>query len=255
MAGLTPIAVQLYTLRDRLAGDFEGVIAHLRDTGYAGVEPFANMGVASDVAAQIIQNAGLEIAAFHAPLPLGDNARIAVEMAETYACRRLAPSLGTDHYATLDAVYRTCDRINEAAQTAAQHDLALGYHNHWWEFEPVEGQIPFDILRERVDPAVFFEIDVYWVQVGGADPVQVVGDVGPRAPLLHIKDGPATSHEEPMVAVGSGVIDIPGVVNAARPHAEWLIVELDRCATDMLDAVDQSYRYLTGEGLGRGRTA
>ncbi|MCB0231676.1 MAG: sugar phosphate isomerase/epimerase, partial [Anaerolineae bacterium] len=64
-------------------------------------------------------------------------------------------------------------------------------------------------------------------------------------------DGPATE-KDPMVAVGQGVMDFPAIIPAAT-GAQWLIVELDRCATDMMVAVDESYRYLTGEGLAHGR--
>jgi len=70
--------------------------------------------------------------------------------------------------------------------------------------------------------------------------------------MLHIKDGPAVV-SEPHVAAGEGVMDIPGVVQAAKGTAEWLIVELDYCATDMLEAVQKSYRYLVGRNLARGK--
>jgi hypothetical protein len=56
-----------------------------------------------------------------------------------------------------------------------------------------------------------------------------------------------------MTAVGDGVVDVPAVVAAGKPVTEWLIVELDRCATDMMEAVARSYSYLVGEGLAQGR--
>jgi hypothetical protein len=70
---------------------------------------------------------------------------------------------------------------------------------------------------------------------------------------LHIKDGPLV-RDAPMVAVGSGKMDIPSVVAAADPAVlRWLIVELDTCATDMLEAVGKSYGYLVSKGLAKGR--
>jgi hypothetical protein len=75
--------------------------------------------------------------------------------------------------------------------------------------------------------------------------------MGDNAPLLHIKDGPAV-RGDPMTALGEGVIDIPSVVEAGAGATEWLIVELDECATDMLTALEKSYRYLVDKGLGRG---
>jgi len=98
---------------------------------------------------------------------------------------------------------------------------------------------------------VFFEVDVYWVQTAGQNPAEIVRRLGARAPLLHIKDGPCQI-ESPMTALGEGVVDLPEVVAAGAGSTEWLVVELDRCATDMIEAVRKSYHYLIGKGLGRG---
>ena len=95
------------------------------------------------------------------------------------------------------------------------------------------------------------EVDIYWAQVGGSDPKEIVTELGPRVGLLHVKDGPADSPKHPMVAVGDGVVDIPGVLDAS-PSARWHIVELDRCATDMFEAVERSYDYLVGGGYSGG---
>jgi sugar phosphate isomerase/epimerase len=75
-----------------------------------------------------------------------------------------------------------------------------------------------------------------------------------RAPLLHIKDGPGT-REQAMTAVGQGVMDWATIMKAKWEGTEWLIVELDRCDTDMFEAVAESCRYLVGNGYGRGRQA
>jgi len=69
--------------------------------------------------------------------------------------------------------------------------------------------------------------------------------------LLHLKDGPGNK-EEPMTAVGGGIMDWPAVIGAAADTTEWVIVELDSCATDMTEAVAESYRYLTENGLATG---
>jgi sugar phosphate isomerase/epimerase len=106
-------------------------------------------------------------------------------------------------------------------------------------------------MLDCLDPAIFFEVDTYWVQTAGLDPATVLEELGRRAVLLHIKDGPAVKGE-PQVAVGEGLLDFPGIVQAADSTAEWLIVELDDCATPMLGAVERSYRYLVGEGLAHG---
>jgi sugar phosphate isomerase/epimerase len=99
-------------------------------------------------------------------------------------------------------------------------------------------------LMGYLEPGIEFQPDTYWIKVAGHDPAKFVEKMGGKAPLLHIKDGPATP-EGDMTAVGEGVMDIPGILKAGEPNTEWLIVELDRCATDMLQAVEKSYHSLT----------
>ncbi|MCK5734174.1 MAG: sugar phosphate isomerase/epimerase, partial [Candidatus Latescibacteria bacterium] len=144
-----------------------------------------------------------------------------------------------------------CDRFNEASAVAVEHGMTFGIHNHWWEFLQVEGRYVYQVMLEHLTPEVFFEVDTYWVKTAGVDPAAVVRELGVRAPLLHIKDGPCTK-EAPMTAVGEGVVDFRSIVEAAGETAEWMIVELDRCATDMMEAVATSYTYLIEEGLARG---
>jgi sugar phosphate isomerase/epimerase len=130
--------------------------------------------------------------------------------------------------------------------------MTFGIHNHWWEFQKVEGRYVYHVMLELLDPAIFFEIDTYWVQTAGLDPAQVVKELGPRVPLLHIKDGPAVKGE-PQVAVGDGVLDVPSIVQAAQGVTEWLVVELDHCATDMIQAVAKSCQYMVEAELAYGK--
>jgi sugar phosphate isomerase/epimerase len=155
-------------------------------------------------------------------------------------------------FADADAIARLAERFNAAAELAKGRGMEVGYHNHWWEFDhDVDGEVPYDRMLSLVDPSVFVEVDIYWVQVGGKDPAAVVSALGPRARFLHVKDGPLEP-KTPMTAAGDGAVDLPAVL-AAGVHAEWHVVELDECGTDMFEAVEKSHRYLVGAGLSSGR--
>lgn len=249
-----PIALQLYSVREQLARDFEGTIRRVAEIGYAGVETARfPEGVTARQAKALFDELGLAVCAAHAPLPLGGAAADALDHMAALGCRRLVCAwLPPEEYATLAAAERACDKLNEAAFVCAAHGLRLGVHNHWWEFQPVEGERPYELWLERLDPGVFFELDLYWAKVGGVDPVEALRRFGQRAELLHVKDGPADTPESPMTAVGAGALDYTAILPAAADPA-WLIVELDQCATDMMIAIEESYRYLTAEGLGHGR--
>ena len=89
------------------------------------------------------------------------------------------------------------------------------------------------------------------VEPAGADPAGVIAELGPRAPLVHLKDGPCT-REDDMLPLGEGITDFDRIA-AAGGSVDWWIVELDRCATDMTGAVAKSHAFLTGGGYARGR--
>ena len=146
----------------------------------------------------------------------------------------------------MERVRQSCELFNEAQAAAAERGYKFAIHNHEFEFSRVEnGPLAYDVMRELLDPAVLFELDVYWIQTAGVDAANVVKQAGSRAPLLHIKDGPAR-RGEPMVALGEGSVDMKKIIAAGAEHTEWLIVELDECATDMLAAVEKSLQFLQG---------
>jgi len=247
-----PISLQLYTLRDLLAQDFEGAIRKVADMGFVGVETANMFGGSPASAARLFGELGLTVSGAHSPLPLGDQKQEVLDTLGALDCGRLIVAWQPpEKYKSLDGIKSICDTLNEGAAVARAHGLQVGYHNHWFEYQPVENRIPVDVMLEHLDPDVFFEVDVYWVQTAGLDPAEIVRRLGARASLLHVKDGPCQL-EAPMTALGEGVVDLPNVVAAGAGTTEWLVVELDQCATDMLEAVGKSYRYLIEKGLGRG---
>ena len=253
---LPQIGLQLWTVREAIEQDMAGTLQKVAEMGFAGVETaFFPEDVTVAQAGRALEDAGLSVLGVHCEIPVGEQQDAMLAMAEAYACDRMIWHGWPEdpRYESLDGVKQLAEIYNEAHAFAASHGLRFGLHNHWWEFREVEGRYPFYVLTELVKPDIFFEIDTYWTKVAGVDPAQVVGDFGDRAPLLHIKDGPATSTEGPMVAVGQGVQDFPAIARAAAGATEWMIVEIDSVETDMLEAVAQSYAYLTQNGLARGK--
>jgi len=248
-----PIALQLYSVREALPRDFSGVIKRIADIGYVGVEPALGLlGTTPERADQLFRELGFEVPSAHGPLPVGEDKNKILDVLAAIGCQRLFSGRGAKDFETIDLTKQTCDLFNEAHAIAAENGMSFGIHNHWWEFQQVDGRYVYQVMLEHLDPGVLFQLDTYWIQAAGVDPTQVVREFGARAPSLHIKDGPAV-RGVPQVAVGEGVLDFPSIIQAAEDTAEWLVVELDDCATDMLEAVQKSYSYLVGEGLARGR--
>jgi sugar phosphate isomerase/epimerase len=238
------IGVQLYSVRDELGKDFDGVIAKIAKMGYDGVE-LAGLpaGVTPEKAVNLFKSLGLGLSSGHMALPIGENKNKTIDDAKALGITTIVGGKGPDDFKTLDLVKKTCEIFNEAGKNAKDAGLRLAIHNHWWEFVKLDGRLVFDIMLEHLDPCVFFEIDTYWVKTGGADPATVIKELGNRAPLIHIKDGVCKIGAYPMTAVGKGIIDFKPIFKSAE-FAEWYIVELDSCATDMLTAVKESLEYL-----------
>ena len=113
----------------------------------------------------------------------------------------------------------------------------------------VGGRPALEVLADALDPAVILEVDTYWAAVGGQDVPALLRRLGDRVRYLHVKDGPIGTREgDMMVAVGSGRMPVADIL-AACPSAEWHVVELDRCATDMLTAVGDSLAWLAAHDL------
>jgi sugar phosphate isomerase/epimerase len=250
---MPPIALQLYTVRQPLEHDFERIVRHVAATGYAGVETAGIYGESPSSAARLFRDLGLEVTSIHAPLPLLENLDRTIELASTFGIRRVVCAwYPAERFTTVDDIRAVCGELNRGNEVLHAQSLELHYHNHWQEFGSVDGKRAYRWMLDFLDPTIGFEVDVYWAQTAGVDPATLVRELGARAPLLHIKDGPAKKGV-PMTAVGEGVMDWQAIAGAARSTAEWWIVELDECATDVLQAVDKSYTFLTGRGLANGK--
>jgi len=243
-----PIALQLYSIRKQLGNDFEGGVRRIADMGYAGVEPAGFPGTTPEQAAALFKELDLAVPSAHIALPVGEAKQQTLDTMNALGSTRIVSGFGPKQFATPDKVKESCERFNEASAVAAENGMTFGIHNHSWEFMPMDGRHVYNLMLDHLAPEVFFQVDTYWVRIAGLDPADVVRELGARAPLLHIKDGPGEK-EKPMTAVGDGVMDFPGIVEAAGANVEWMIVELDTCAGDMMEAVQKSHAYLTSEGL------
>ena len=247
-----PIALQLYSVRDQLAKGFEPVIRQLADVGFVGVETAGFPGTTAAEAAKLFKSLGLQVCSTHTGLPLGDDKNKVLDGAKMLGTTRLVAGKGAGDFKTVDLIKKSCDQFNQAAQVATENGMTLSIHNHWWEFELLDGKPVYKYMLDDLDKSVLFELDVYWVTTAGANPAAIIKELGKRAPLLHIKDGPCVKGQ-PMTAVGDGKVNVPSVAKAGAGTAAWMVVELDSCATDMLEAVKKSHAYLVGKGLARGK--
>ena len=250
---MTPISVQLYSLREASEQDFDAVLEELAAIGYAGVEPFNLFGKTPRDFRSQVEALGMKVSSSHTPWANRSPMNEVVEALGELGLTRAIGGFMPDDFKDLDAVRRTAETCQGLIDELAPQGIELAIHNHWWEFELMDGRPAMHHLAEMV-PDLRYELDTYWAaNFGDCNPAAELARIADKAPLLHIKDGPLEK-KAPMVAVGSGKVDISAVIEAADPNTvEWLVVELDACATDMMTAIRESYEYLTGNNLAEGR--
>lgn len=249
---MKPLSIQLYTLREQAEKDFFGVLECVAEIGYKAVETAGLHGQKPKEVAAAIRDLGLKVSSAHVPMVTRENCAEQVDLAGALGYDMLITSMPDSAFGDMDALRRVADQLQQAAELLQPHGLSMGYHNHWYEFYQAGGKFVFDWLMELA-PAVFSELDIYWASNFGAnDPAGIVAANADRIRLLHVKDGPLV-WGQPHSAVGSGKLAIPDILAAAdEPTVQYHVVELDDYAGDMMQAVAESYRYLTGEGLSAG---
>jgi sugar phosphate isomerase/epimerase len=252
---MKPISIQLYTVRTVI--EKEGplpVLKRIADIGYKAVEG-SGMGFTNPEFRKIVEDLGMVVSSCWGGVPTPETVQQFIDEAGALGAKHTVVGLWIDDFKDLDAIKATAEKFNAVIPAIHNAGLTFSMHNHWIEFEPRGDKLAVDHLVE-FSPDLALELDIYWcTNFGANDPVQMVSRHRDRVHLMHVKDGPITKGE-PMTAVGSGKIDVPGCLAAANPEKlEWLIVELDEYAGDMMVAVEDSYRYLVGNGLASGNKA
>jgi sugar phosphate isomerase/epimerase len=250
---IPPISVQLYTLRESSQEDFDAVLDRLAQIGYAGVEPFNLFGKSPEAFCKQVQDLGMQVSSSHFPWTnRSENITEVVETIQALGLTRAPGGFAPDDFKDKASIDHTITVTQKLVDALKPHGLTLFLHNHYWEYDLIDGRPGYHYLQEAV-PEVEFEIDTYWAaNFGKCDPAAEISRVKQRTPLIHVKDGPLVKGQS-HVAVGNGQMNIPALFDAVDAETlEWAVVELDQCDTDMFTAVAQSYQYLTSNNLVHG---
>lgn len=252
------LSVQLYSVRDQLAADQPATLARLAEIGFRHVEPFGLGSLSKSQDERLaatrklradLDAAGLAVSAVHAALP--SVAELAEECAELGAETafiphpRQIPGFGEETFADTAALDAFADTLGQAAADAPG-GLALGYHNHWFEWADVEGGPAYDRFWQRTHPGVLAELDVYWAVAAGADPGEVLRTLGRRVVSVHLKDGPAT-RDAPQTPLGTGALDLQQVL-AATSRTPWYVAEIDTTDHDPYELLAANVEVIRARG-------
>jgi len=246
-----PIALQLYTVREDLAKDFEGTLQRVAEIGYTGVE-FAGFGdVPSSKVWRALQEFNLKAAGAHWPLGQLENDLESVVEMNLEICNDflVVPWLPEERRRDRKRWREVANSMNEIAKDIQDYGLKLLYHNHAFEFEKVGGETGWDILFEAADPdLVGAEIDTYWIKYAGEDPAEYIRRMAGRCPLVHLKDM-ANDDKRSQTEIGAGTLDFDAIFQAAETGGvQWFIVEQDTCGRPPLESANLSFENLKARG-------
>ena len=255
------LGVQLYTVRGEMKKDFEGTIAQVASIGYKEVEFAGYFGRSPQQARATLHKNGLTSPACHVDYKLlaPDQWPAQIESAKVIGQSYIVnPWIPEELRKTEDDWKRATDTFNRAGEASKKAGIQFAYHNHWFEFLPVNGKRPYDMLLEMCDPnLVKMELDLCWITVAGADPLPYFDRYPGRFPLVHVKDMKKLpkvstagkqdfgSSLKDMTEVGSGVIDWKRIfAQSDKAGIKHYIVEHDN-PKHPFESIKSSYEYLT----------
>lgn len=209
------IAAQLFTLRDLLNGKSEKeifeVLGQVKDMGYTAIQ-VSGVGEVTPDLATIYKKAAdelqLDICATHFGLEyIEENIDWVIEVHKLWNCEYMG--IGSMPEPMRDALHldEFASRCNKIGRDLKEHGLTLVYHNHKFEFEKADGKPWLQILLEKFDDTcVQLEIDTYWIQAGGANPVDWIKKVSGNMGIVHFKDMRIVKDEQQFAEIGNATL-------------------------------------------------
>lgn len=240
------VGVQLYSVRDAMKVDFEGTLAKVASIGYREVEFAGYFGHSPQEVRASLDRVGLAAPSAHLPYDsLGAEWPGVLEAASVIGHRYLVcPSVDERTRQQPGAWHRIAETFNRAGEAAHQSGIQFAYHNHTFEFQPVEGKLPYDILLAEADPnLVKMEMDLYWAITAGADPLVYFNRYPGRFALVHVKGKDKAGNMTSVAADNS--IDWRAIfAQSGEAGIEHYFVEHDQ-PRDPFASIQASYSYLS----------
>ena len=268
-AATQALGLQLYTVRDFMAKDPAGTLAHVARIGFnslegatynSGDEKF--YGMDARAFAGILKNNGLVMRSCHyrygedakgAILTNGQfNGTIlhdwdkAVEDAHTLGLKYMICAwLSESERGTLDHYKKMAADFNIAGEKCKKAGIQFCHHNHDFEFAAQGGKYPYDILLSETDSAlVKMELDLYWATFAGQDPVKIFEAHPGRFPLWHLKDMDKTPQHK-ITEVGNGMVDFKRIfAHKETAGMKYWFIEQDYCPGSPFDSITRSIDYV-----------
>lgn len=263
-----PLGLQLYSVREQLAKDYEGTLKQVAGLGFQEVEAAGYFKKTPQEVNAAMRSAGLHlVSSHHSYDDLNPKLSEVIDFTRQIGVRYIICSFpgfkDSAHMQgksfadrvrsfSLDDYRWNAEQFNRIGAEVKKAGMQFGYHNHTMEFQKQQGVIPFDEMIRLTDPAlVTFEMDAGWVTVGGGDPAAYLRKFPTRISMMHIKDfkhtaQPASvSAPPPSAELGQGTVNFASLFAAAsRSNIKHLFVEQEEYDMPWLDALRIDANYM-----------
>jgi len=243
---LSKIGLQLYTVRNEMAKDFEGTLAKVAALGYNQVEFAGYFNHTPQQVKEVLAKNKLEAPSAHVPIKdLRENLGQAVETAKAVGHKLvICPYLDPRERQKLDDYKGHVVTLNKAAEAFNKAGIEFGYHNHDFEFTEMEGKLPMDLLLAETNPKlVKIELDLYWITKAKQDPFAFFDKHPGRIVAFHVKD--MDKEKEVFTEVGRGRIDFKKLfAQSKKAGVKYYFVEQDQTPGSPFDSIKVSVDYL-----------
>jgi sugar phosphate isomerase/epimerase len=261
---ITDIGLQLYTIRDAMTADAAGSLKKVSELGYKFVElaDYANgkfYGYEPVEFRKLVDDLGLKILSSHtqvegAGVTLDTARKMAEDHAKIGAKYCIQPWIVEEMRTTVASYQRMAANWNQIGLIMKEFGMQFGYHNHNFEFATVEGKVPyFDIMLADLDKElVIMELDMFWANKAGQNPVEIFKKYPGRFPLFHLKDMYTSQTpffdviKDDIAPVGEGVINFKEILAAQKiAGMKYVIVEQDQSRdNDIMGDIQKSITNL-----------
>jgi len=248
------IGLQLYSLRDMVGKEgIQAVLEAVAGIGYknletAGYNDGKIYGLAPSDFKKRVNDLGMKCTSAHLGQSYSkekDSEVIlwwekAIEAhVEAGIANIVQPSMPVNERSKIEDLQLYCEYFSRIGSLTSKAGINFGFHNHAGEFKKIGDHVIYDYLLENTDKSlVMFELDVYWCQVGGADPVEYLKKYPRQIRLTHIKD------EKEIGA--SGTMDFEAIFKQMKANKveDWYVEIEQYTNNNPLESARQSYEFL-----------
>jgi sugar phosphate isomerase/epimerase len=241
-----PVGVQLYSVRSEMQKDVPATLAAMAKIGYQGVEFAGFFDYAANDLKKLLDDNGLQCCGSHTPIDtLSDEAFDAtIEYNKVIGNKYIiVPWISEEDRSTIENWKKLAEKFNAWAEKLKGEGMHVGYHNHTFEFQAIDGQLPWDVFAQNTNNDVVLQLDTANCGHGKADPLATLKRYPGRATTVHLKEY-STSNENAIL--GEGDVPWKEVLSFCKSEGgtEWYIIEEEKDTYPPIEAVTKCFQNL-----------